>query len=1594
MPYIGTYAFRFWIKSDAEKTISFSCDTTFKDFNIGQDWSCIQMVFEVDQISNIYIELPIGEYWVYNTKLEVGQYHTDWSPHPEDGNQNYDDKLAEIEQTLIEYRSEISRTQSYVDQVQQQIINSVSKTTYESDIQGLTQSISDKFQNVEEGYDKWYVSFYDKSQFKDTKLDDDMDDRERFDLGVFLLDNSSLNPIDEKLIDDTPASMRVDGRGKVVYYLAFAKFSRATVINTQMNYNKASLYINGIQVFIAPQQALIGTTNVILNFSAGWNMIEIISNEGNLSFNTKISKHENCEQFNCLIAVPTQHSAKIREQGAYLNIYLDKIVSEVFDSYMEDVYDDQGHYIGQRKVLRSKIEQAADKISLLVESMQTDGQGNITSLTLTDNAIQAITNQFIISDEEGHNVVISGGKIWAESITSAMLSTDAIKSRNYVPNEKPLEDESLPINDSDLMEIIQNYIDISDPNYIYDSKLYMIDDEGFIGYSKTGTFIDLANGKISTPSLYIDSTQQRAFFKGTVFADNGVFRGIVYATDGVFKGTVYAESGEFSGGIYADYGVFNGTVYAEDGVFNGTVYATNGRFTGEVISDVARLGPWILNSTSLYKGTGILGTHGGSNIYLGDAGFSLGDRLIYDAANESIMLAPSAITFAGRDIDAELNGQKEWYSVGIPTLNNYPAVDWVNNGTEAEHVGNFYYDMNSGIAYCYENYSGSNYKISFNSNTDIKANDSISIYYRHVNVIFKVSTTITGTNVPDIVIPTDNFYLHWHTLSGAAVDHYGFAIDSVSKTSDSTTLAVSQNSLPNIPVDASYTAGVYPETEHPYQSVDQDKMWLVRAADSGSTYVWRRVYNTSDTAKIAANSKSLNSFMHYDANNGLIFYNSSANLPNRILTQQDLDNNTALKGNIRITEDGMGVYTGNNLLASFGSTITFYRPGSNIVATAIDANGLNINYGIISLGSLNATTFTDLWQSGAYIANNGNFLFGNPEAYIQYNGYTMNIAVDSITFGNSRADLEQVIDNIENHIATLDGEIIGTNTTYVQDTDPSLQWTASEMQDHVGDTWFNTASSVNYIWDGNVWQQVTTGNQYMFYNTTDGLVIHQSGANVNSSANVTGANIRLNSTNCDIYNNNRLLARYGATTYYYCYQNNVQQLAAQLGTDGLVIRKGGITLGTNGSSDYMYFGSTGMTLYNKLIYNASTNALQLNVDSLNIGGVSYSSIMDNKIATYLHYDASNGLIVYNGTNPLPSGYPSNAQLESLQSNIRLTSNGIGIYTGNTRYANFGSTITLGLTTGKYVTVDSNGMTVYNSNGNATAKFGSTIEMCTPGGILAVQLNSYGFNLYKGSLTIGKYFSVSHGGEIIAKKGTIGPMNIGYMNEGQSGQYEATWIGERDNYDERDLVGIVLESNSNMGVGCPLLSNSNRITNFIIGDSGKIEMCTYLKGVNPFIKTQMYFLTTGTSAIECNYKQSYSADVVNIFTLTYSGNISISGSLSQASDERLKNIRNESLLDYKDLFMSIKPISFKWKDESKEQTIHFGVGANNMRNLLEDDNYANLSIVDDDNPDVLNVRYNELFMLSLAVTQEHEKEINTLKSEIALLKEQIANLTRR
>ena len=126
---------------------------------------------------------------------------------------------------------------------------------------------------------------------------------------------------------------------------------------------------------------------------------------------------------------------------------------------------------------KTSFEQLSNKFLWLV-----DGKSSSTSLTLTDSLVSAITKQFIIKSPDGYSTVITGGKIQANSITSDMLSSSAIKSKNYMAG-----------------------------TYV----------EG-AGYSVLGTFLDLDNGMIHTPSFYTDSSGN-SFMSGTVHANAGWF---------------------------------------------------------------------------------------------------------------------------------------------------------------------------------------------------------------------------------------------------------------------------------------------------------------------------------------------------------------------------------------------------------------------------------------------------------------------------------------------------------------------------------------------------------------------------------------------------------------------------------------------------------------------------------------------------------------------------------------------------------------------------------------------------------------------------------------------------------------------------------------------------------------------------------------------------------------------------------------------------------------------------------------------------------------------------------------------------------------
>lgn len=97
-----------------------------------------------------------------------------------------------------------------------------------------------------------------------------------------------------------------------------------------------------------------------------------------------------------------------------------------------------------------------------------------------------VNASLVIKDPAGSATTITGGKIVANSITTNMLATNAIKSVNY----------NSGVNNSDTPS-------------------------GH--YSVTGSFLDLSNGSLYMPNFGVDGSTGAAYFNGTVNAFAGKF---------------------------------------------------------------------------------------------------------------------------------------------------------------------------------------------------------------------------------------------------------------------------------------------------------------------------------------------------------------------------------------------------------------------------------------------------------------------------------------------------------------------------------------------------------------------------------------------------------------------------------------------------------------------------------------------------------------------------------------------------------------------------------------------------------------------------------------------------------------------------------------------------------------------------------------------------------------------------------------------------------------------------------------------------------------------------------------------------------------
>lgn len=141
-------------------------------------------------------------------------------------------------------------------------------------------------------------------------------------------------------------------------------------------------------------------------------------------------------------------------------------------------------------------------------------------------------------------------------------------------------------------------------------------------------------------NFYIDANDGKAYFRGNIYAEDGIFNGTVYAKDGEFTGKITATSGEFSGELKGASGTFSGTLKA--GKIDG------GMISGTIKSDENNSG--CLEGVSLNIGNGNFTVDSAGNVTIKSGNISWGAVTGTDAIDQKIdnaqTTANSAVTKA------------------------------------------------------------------------------------------------------------------------------------------------------------------------------------------------------------------------------------------------------------------------------------------------------------------------------------------------------------------------------------------------------------------------------------------------------------------------------------------------------------------------------------------------------------------------------------------------------------------------------------------------------------------------------------------------------------------------------------------------------------------------------------------------------------------------------------------------------------------------------------------------------------------------------------------------------------------------------------
>lgn len=183
-----------------------------------------------------------------------------------------------------------------------------------------------------------------------------------------------------------------------------------------------------------------------------------------------------------------------------------------------------------------------------------------------------------------------------------------------------------------------------------------------------------------------------------------------------------------------------------------------------------------------------------------------------------------------------------FYGVGAPTTSNKPASDWNTDALRTYHIGDNYYDTNTGYAYRYT-YKTAGLKITFSddSRTESVTFDYVKIFYKDSNGTMKCAAKLGGTTIAgaSVFVPASEFYVYWHTDSSSC-SYYGFSIASVTGTSGEDT--GTEESLPNYSV-TELASGTYPESpNHGNYGNNINLLWKCSGTKGGSSSAaWERI---------------------------------------------------------------------------------------------------------------------------------------------------------------------------------------------------------------------------------------------------------------------------------------------------------------------------------------------------------------------------------------------------------------------------------------------------------------------------------------------------------------------------------------------------------------------------------------------------------------------------------------------------------------------------------------------------------------------------------------------------------------------------------